>query len=92
MGPNSVLDFGLLLDVWLQDDTLVGATFTEATGAVTCIAKPTVAADGTMAVGWLQTTNAPIGTSYVIDVHYTTLGGRKDDRQFSLVIMEDPTR
>jgi hypothetical protein len=84
-GPNSVLDYGVLLDVWMAPgDSLASVSFTEPTGAITVISQgPNT--DGVTAVAWLEGGTSP-GT-YIVNCHVTTVAGRQDDFQFSLIIL-----
>lgn len=84
-GPNSVLDYGVLLDCWMAPgDTLSNVNFTEPTGAITFLSQG-VNPDNMTAVAWIQGGISP-GT-YVIDLHATTTAGRQDDFQFSLIVL-----
>ncbi len=79
--PDSILDYTIDFSLWLNGDTLSTATWTVQAGLTNVLSTKT----NTAALIWLS--GGSLATTYSVSVRIVTVGGRTDDRTFSVSIV-----
>jgi len=81
-GPNSKLDYKIDWSAWLGTDTISVSTWTNPTG----ITKDSDTKTATTTTIWLS--GGTLDVEYLIINKITTVGGRIDERSFSVLIKQ----
>lgn len=81
--PAAILDYRVDWTDWLDGDVITSGTFSATPTAPVVIASQST---GT-AIGTVWISNGIVGTTYEINHHISTLGGRTDERTFSIAIV-----
>lgn len=82
--PSAILDYRLDWTDWLDGDTITSGTFSASPTLPAIIIQQ---ATGT-AIGTVWIANGISGVTYEINHHIETLGGRTDERTFSIAIVD----
>lgn len=80
--PTSVVDFSLELEDWLDGDAIDTLSVTVPAG----ITKDSEVIAGTELIVWLS--GGTVGTDYVVNYEWTTVGGRGDNRSIVIRVQE----
>lgn len=79
--PNAKLDYSFNWSSWLAGDTILESSWIVPAE----LKKVTETHDTTMATIWLR--GGQLGQAYVVTNRIKTVGGREDDRSFTLKIV-----